>query len=263
VTLRALIFDVDGTLADTEEGHRQAFEAAFLEHKLPWKWPAAVYVDLLRTTGGKERVLRFVESLDLPEEKKAALRERVPAIHATKTDRFAELVAKRRVPPAPGIARLVRDARDARLKLAIASATTPTNIHALIPALLGSDAKSWFGVIVTGDVVANKKPAPDIYQLALERLELGAEECVVFEDSEPGVIAATTAGIFTVAVPTRWTARHDLSRADLVLPSLGDPADPLRGEAAERLGAGWLDIARLRALHGAARGGAGGSTRAD
>jgi HAD superfamily hydrolase (TIGR01509 family) len=249
MSLKALIFDVDGTLADTEEAHRQAFEASFQANGVPWRWPASLYVDLLRVTGGKERLAHYVRSLDVPDAERARLQELVPLLHRTKTDRFAELVAKRRVPPRPGIARLVRDARAARLRLAIASTTTPTNVEALLPALLGAEGRRAFEVIVTGDVVTRKKPAPDIYELALSRLGLSAAECVVFEDSQPGVLAAKAAGIFAVAVPTRWTAAHDLSAADLVLPSLGDPDDPLDPASVALIGGKWLDLTNLALLH--------------
>ena len=251
--LRALIFDVDGTLSDTEEAHRQAWEAAFQSHKLPWRWPPSLYVELLRVTGGKERLLHYVRTRDLPAEEIERLEKLVPAVHQTKTERFAELVAKRRVLPRPGIARLVKAARAARLRLAIASTTTPANVQALVPAILGAEARSFFEVTVTADQVPRRKPAPDLYELALARLGLPPEDCIVFEDSAPGVRAAKAAGIFTVAVPTRWTASHDLSAADLVLPSLGDPDDPVDAAYRARIGGGWLELANLEALWRSAR----------
>jgi len=246
---RALIFDADGTLADTEETHRQAFNAAFLAHGLAWEWRPELYADLLGVTGGKERIGKYLDSLPLPASDRAALRQLVPLIHSTKTRFFAEFVEMGNVPLRPGVARLLGEARAAGIALAIASTTTPANVNTLLTRTLGLGALGWFGAIATGDVVANKKPAPDIYRLALGTLRLPAEGCVAFEDSALGVRAAKAAGLYTIAVPTRWTASQDLSAADLVLPSLGDPQHPLDSVAAARIGgARMLGLAELDAL---------------
>ncbi|HTO47594.1 MAG TPA: HAD-IA family hydrolase [Burkholderiales bacterium] len=246
---RALIFDVDGTLADTEEAHRRAFNAAFLAHGLAWEWSPSLYGDLLGVTGGKERIGKYLESLPVPEAEKASLRRLVPLVHSTKTRLFAEFVEMGNVPLRPGVARLIAEARAAAVPLGIASTTTPANVNTLLTRALGLGALSWFGAIATGDVVANKKPAPDIYRLALGTLRLPADGCVAIEDSALGVRAAKAAGLYTVAVPTRWTVAQDLSVADLVLPSLGDLQHPLDAAAAARIGgATMLGLAQLGAL---------------
>lgn len=250
---RALIFDVDGTLADTEEAHRQAFNAAFLVHGLGWEWSAALYGELLGVTGGKERIGKYLESLALPAAEQDAARRLVPLVHSTKTRLFTELVEMGNVPLRPGVARLIGEARAAGVPLAIASTTTPANVNALLTRTLGLGALGWFGAIATGDVVPNKKPAPDIYRLALGTLRLPAEGCVAIEDSALGVRAAKAAGLYTIAVPTRWTAGQDLSAADLLLPSLGDPQQPLDAAAAARIGgARMLGLAELEPLLAAA-----------
>jgi HAD superfamily hydrolase (TIGR01509 family) len=246
---RALVFDVDGTLADTEETHRQAFNAAFLAHDLRWEWSPELYAELLGVTGGKERIGKYLDSLPMPESDRAALRRLVPLVHSTKTRLFAEFVEMGNVPLRPGVARLLNEARAAGVPLAIASTTTPTNVNTLLTKTLGLGALGWFSAIATGDVVPNKKPAPDIYRLALGTLRLPAAGCVAIEDSALGVRAAKAAGLYTVAVPTRWTASQDLSAADLVLPSLGDPQHPLDPVAAARIGgARMLGLAQLDAL---------------
>lgn len=251
--LRALVFDVDGTLADTEEVHRQSFNAAFLAHGLGWEWSAERYGDLLGVTGGKERIGKYLESLPLPAAEKDAVRRLVPLVHSTKTRLFAEFVEMGNVPLRPGVARLIGEARAAGVPLAIASTTTPANVNALLTRTLGLGALGWFSAIATGDVVPNKKPAPDIYRLALGALRLPPEGCVAFEDSALGVRAAKAAGLYTIAVPTRWTASQDLSAADLVLPSLGDPRQPLDPGAAARIGgATMLGLAQLEQLLAAA-----------
>lgn len=218
--LSALIFDVDGTLADTEEAHRRAFNEAFAAHRLDWDWSPAAYARLLRVTGGKERIARHIDELAADDEAKVRLRALIAAVHATKTVIFTTHVRNADVPLRPGIARLMEAARSAHLKLAIASTTTLVNVQELIRANLGDHALHWFDVIVTGDIVRNKKPAPDIYDLALARLGIAACGAVAFEDSGAGLRAAHAAGLATIVVPTRWTRDQDFSVADAVLPSV-------------------------------------------
>ena len=251
MSLAALIFDVDGTLADTEEAHRQAFNAAFLTHGLAWDWSPSCYGELLRVTGGKERIARHLAALRLPAAETTRLERLVPLIHSTKTRAFAEFVEMGNVPLRPGVARLIAEARTAGVRLAIASTTSPDNVRSLLARTLGTAALGWFDVISTGDVVPNKKPAPDIYRHALGSLRLPAERCVAFEDSELGVRAAKAAGLYTIAVPTRWTASQDLTAADLLLASLGEPDRPLDAAAQRRIGAKWLGLRELVALKAA------------
>lgn len=246
--LEGLIFDVDGTLADTEEIHRQAFNAAFVEHALDWNWGRPYYGELLDTTGGKERIRRHIDSLDLPEKGKAALFDIVPKVHRSKTRFFAALVA-RTARLRTGVERLVREAREKGLRLALASTTTPANVEALLGATLGPDSLGWFNVMVLGDQVPNKKPAPDAYLMALIHLGLPAERCIAFEDSAHGVRAARAAGLFTVVTPTFWTAEQDFSAAQLVLPSMGEPDHHLPDQGRRALRVPYLDLDELGRLH--------------
>lgn len=242
--LQALIFDVDGTLADTEEFHRQAFNTAFAAQGLDWDWTPALYRDLLDVTGGKERMRDYIASLALPAAESARLERLVPTLHADKNRRYGELVDAGQVRARPGIPRLIAEAQEKGLRLAIASTTSPANVEALLPQLFGPGALARFGAIATGDAVERKKPYPDIYELALAQLGCRAEECVAFEDSYFGVRAAKAAGLFTIAMPTAWTETHDLSSADLLLPSLSD-ADGLGIEGLAALHEDWAtSIAR-------------------
>ena len=252
MALEALILDMDGTMADTEEAHRQAFNAAFLEHGLFWDWKRDKYTELLLISGGKERIAAYVESLPVRDAEKATLRELVGSIHRTKTRIYNELITEGRVPLRPGVARLVREARAAGKKLAIASTTTAANVTRLITNALGEEAYHGFSAIVCGDHVAHKKPAPDIYELALAELRLSAPDCVAFEDSANGVRAAQAVGLYTVATPTFWTAAQDLASADLLLHHLGDPATPVDSASAALIGAPYLGLAQLERLHAAA-----------
>jgi HAD superfamily hydrolase (TIGR01509 family) len=255
MTLEALIFDVDGTLADTEETHRQAFNAAFIQFELRWDWRPQQYAELLSISGGKERLAVYVDTLEVAEAERARLKQLVPAIHREKTRLFTELIADGRARFRPGVARLIREARAAGVRVAIASTTTAANVEALIASNLGHDAYRDFAVIACCDQVEAKKPAPDIYNLALSTLGVPASACVALEDSGNGVKAAKAAGLFTVVTPTIWTATQDFRGADLVLNSLGDPRAPVDAAAQELIGAKWLTLAALARLHAAAPGG--------
>ena len=218
--LEALIFDLDGTLADTEETHRQAFNAAFIEFGLWWDWSPPLYTRLLAISGGKERLRHYIGMLGVPAAERARLLQTVPALHETKTRIYTELLVRGQRPFRPGVLPLLRAARAAGLKLAIASTTTSANVAALLQANLGAASDLGFDVIACGDQVKEKKPAPDIYRLALASLRLAPESCIAFEDSINGLRAAKAAGLATVVTPSGWTVEQDLSAADLVLPSL-------------------------------------------
>ena len=222
MTLRGLIFDVDGTLADTEEVHRQAFNAAFAAEGLPWAWDRRAYRDLLKVTGGQERIAHFIDALEIPASEKSKFVARVPVIHANKTQFYTNMVVAGGVNLRPGIAALLEEARNADLALAIATTTSGPNVEALLQRTLGPRALRWFGMIATGDLGVAKKPAPDIYLHVLDRLGLPPQDVIAFEDSANGLMAAKQAGLFTVVTPTQWTEDEDLSAADVILADLGD-----------------------------------------
>ena len=261
MSIKALIFDVDGTIADTEETHRQAFNAAFLEHGLAWDWVRPEYAELLRTSGGKERIALYIESQKLKPQEKARLKGMVQLIHDSKTRIYAELIADGGAPLRPGVARIIGEARAAGVRLGIASTTTSANVSALISAQFGADAWNWFEALACGDVVENKKPAPDIYTRVLGMLRLPASDCVAFEDSVNGLNSAKAAGLYTVVTPTAWSEGQDFSDADLLLRSLGDADAPLAAEDARQAGGPQLTLTRLQQLHAAASRPAAASQR--
>jgi HAD superfamily hydrolase (TIGR01509 family) len=239
LTFDALIFDVDGTLADTEELHRQAFNEAFFACGINWRWGPALYAELLQITGGKERIASYLSQQRLPAAERGRLLRLIPQIHATKTRLYRELVALGHLLPRDGVRRLMMEARSAGLKLAIASTTSPENVESLLTSSFGS-------------VVAKKKPAPDIYNLALERLGVAPHRAIAFEDSAVGLRAAKAAGLFTVATPSLWTIGQDFRSADVVLTSLADPERPLYAIDELRVGAKYLGLDQLETLHSAA-----------
>lgn len=249
MSIEALIFDVDGTLADTEEAHRVAFNLAFERHRLGWTWSRSDYRQLLEVTGGKERIASHIDLLPVGPTERARLQALVPAVHADKTRFYTAAVLDGGLALRDGVARLMHEALDAGCRLAIASTTTAANIHALLTATLGSRGLDLFAVIACGDQVRAKKPAPDIYRLALATLGLPPDSALALEDSVHGLRAATGAGLWTLVTPTFWTQGGDFSTAGLVLPRLGEPHAPLHGEPGCLLKtAGWLRFEELCAL---------------
>jgi HAD superfamily hydrolase (TIGR01509 family) len=250
--LEALLFDVDGTLVDTEELHRQAFNKAFLDLGLGWEWDADLYMELLAVSGGVDRIARYLDTLGLAAAEKTRLRRLIPAIHREKTRTYGELLGSNAARLRPGIARLVEEARQAGLRIGLAATSSSVNVQALVSAAFGREAHDAINAIVCADQVARKKPAPDIYELLLTMLRVSAKACVAFEDSANGLAAAKAAGLYTIVTPTRWTKAQKFSGADLLLPSLGDSGQPLDSNSAAVVGAAYLELARLEALRSVA-----------
>ncbi len=223
MALKALIFDVDGTLADTEkDGHRVAFNLAFKEAKLDWDWDENLYGDLLAVTGGKERIAFYLEKFNTSFVKPDNFTEFVAQLHASKTSYYMQLMAQGKVPLRIGVEQLILNAREKGLRLAIATTTTPANVTALLDNTLGKGSEKWFEVVAAGDIVPAKKPAADIFIYALQQLGLSADECLAFEDSENGLKSSTGAGLKTVVTINDYTKDQDFATAELVLDQFGD-----------------------------------------
>lgn len=224
--LKALIFDVDGTLADTErDGHRPAFNRAFAEAGLDWQWDEALYGELLVVTGGKERIRHYLERCHPARLAEPGLAALIADLHRAKSAHYMSIVGDGRLPLRPGIAHLIALAREAGLRLAIATTTTPENVSALLEHSLAPGSEKWFDCIGAGDVVPAKKPAPDIYEWVLAQLDLPASECLAFEDSENGLRAARGAELATVVTTNDYTRGQRFEGAAAVLPALDERLD--------------------------------------
>jgi dihydroxyacetone kinase phosphoprotein-dependent L subunit len=252
---RALIFDCDGVLADTERyGHLPAFNQTFAEFGLPVRWSVAEYREKVRIGGGKERLAslltpEFVAAAGLPADP-ARQRAEVAAWHRRKTEIYTGLVASGAVPPRPGVARIVAEALAAGWTLAVASTSAEVSVRATLERAVGAD-NARAVTVFAGDVVAHKKPAPDIYRLALDSLGVPARHVAVVEDSRNGLLAATGAGLACVITVNDFTVGEDFSEAALVVSSLGDPGGERTEVLANRSRAapgGWITLADLASV---------------
>ena len=219
--LEAVVFDQDGVIADTErDGHRVAFNRAFKEFGFDFQWDVATYGELLKVSGGKERIRAYLERNELaagiPD-----LEEKIRQLHKRKTELFMDVVESGQIALRPGVARLVKECHDAQVKLVVCSTSNEKAVHTLMRTLLG-EAYGWFEVILAGDMVPRKKPDPSIYHLAAERLAVDPASCVVIEDSRNGLLAAKGAGMNCVVTVNAYTQQEDFSEADMVVSCLGD-----------------------------------------
>lgn len=249
--LEALIFDVDGTLSETEETHRAAFNEVFTERGLAWIWDQPLYKRLLEVTGGKERIAYYLRDFDpsrqgVPDAD--AQKDWIAGLHARKTEIYNAMIDKGAAELRPGVESLIRHARTAGLRLAIATTTSLPNVESLLRSTLGSDGLSFFEVIAAGDMVRAKKPAPDVYLLALQQLGLPPERCLALEDSENGVASARAALLPVVVTTSIYTSHQSFPAAAITVPDL----DALVDGAARTPVAGSAILAALSALHAAA-----------
>ncbi|NJN21133.1 MAG: HAD-IA family hydrolase [Leptolyngbya sp. RL_3_1] len=225
--LKALIFDVDGTLAETERsGHRVAFNQTFQAAGLDWHWSVDLYGRLLNVAGGKERIRFYLSLAQPPLPPGTDIDQLVLDLHRAKTQHYRTLVEAGHIHLRPGVRRLIQSAREAHVRLAIATTSHLDNALALLETTLGPEAPDWFEVIAAGDIVPHKKPAADIYRYVLAKLQLDPNHCLVFEDTEHGLTAATAAGLTTVITVNSYTHRQNFAAAASVLNHLGEPDQP-------------------------------------
>jgi len=222
VGLKAVIFDCDGVLADTErDGHRVAFNKAFAEKGLDIEWDVALYGELLKVAGGKERMRHYFDGCGWPAnitDKDTFIKE----LHKLKTGFYMEIIGSEELPLRSGVARLVDEAIRENIILAVCSTSNERAVNLVVERLLGAERKSHFAAILAGDVVSKKKPDPEIYNLVLQRLQLDPRQCIVIEDSSNGLLAAKAAGMCCVVTTNGYTEDEDFTQADLVVPELGD-----------------------------------------
>ncbi len=252
--MSALIFDCDGVLCDTErEGHLPAFNQTFREFGLPVQWSEAEYGERLRIGGGKERMAsllteEFVAAAGLPRERDAQLVE-VARWHKRKTEIYTGMVAAGRLPPRPGITRLIGEALDAGWTLAVASTSAQASVAAILNCAAGPRNAARFATVLAGDIVPKKKPAPDIYNLAIDRLGVGRADALVIEDSRNGLEAATAAGLRCLVTISSYTSQENFDEAVLVVSDFGEPGGAIEvlANRSRARPAGWIRLEDLAA----------------
>lgn len=224
--LQGIIFDVDGTLADTEEVHRQAFNLTFADFGLDWEWTPALYEQLLCISGGRERMLVHAHEVDPVRAADPQFPDFIRRLHEAKTVCYAGLLRADGVRLRPGVERVLHEARREGLKLGIATSSAWSNLKTLLDNNLPPEWPSWFSAIETADSVAEKKPSPAVYEAVIRRAQFSPDRTLALEDTRNGLMAARAAGLTTVITAHRFTRHHSFDGAAAVLDGLGDAEHP-------------------------------------
>ena len=249
MSLKALLFDMDGTLANTEhDGHLRAFNETFKVFKLDWHWDSKLYGDLLSVSGGKERLAHYINHYNPKLENSFNVND-IAEIHNKKTEIFVNHVSNGEVSLRVGVERLIEEAIENGLRLGIATTTTLKNVEALMTSTLGESALNRFEVIGAGDVVKSKKPAADIYRYVLDKMSLSCHECIAFEDSEIGFASSTSAGLKTVVTLSEYNKKQIFEGALVVLDHLGDENQPFEIIKGKPTNHSFVSVGYLRELY--------------
>jgi HAD superfamily hydrolase (TIGR01509 family) len=229
VNLEAILWDMDGVLADTErDGHRPSFNRVFEENDLDTHWDVDRYGVLLEVGGGKERMTAHWNEVGWPDAlpDDGTRQDRVKEFHLRKTDIFMDMIKGGTIPLRPGVLRVIDAAISAGIELAVCSTSNEQAVTNLVQTLMGPDRASHFRIFA-GDMVAKKKPAPDVYLMAIREMGLDKSRCVIVEDSGIGLKAAVAAGVRCIVTKSSYTSNEDFTGADMVVDELGD--DPVKG----------------------------------
>ncbi|MDT8311814.1 MAG: HAD-IA family hydrolase [Methylophaga sp.] len=252
-TLKVVIFDVDGTLAETErDGQRVAFNRAFIKDGLDWHWDPILYAELLVVTGGKERIRHYLENFHLQCGFHGDPTPTIDKLHTDKTRHYAQLLSNDTIKLRSGVKRLIDECHEAGLRLAIATSSMLENIRGLLRNNLGEQAISWFDCIVDGGSVGPKKPAADIYHYCLHQLGLMSQDCLFIEDSANGLQAALGAKLATLITTNNYIDQDDFNGALTVVNHLGEPDLPSQVLAGEPINDRYISVNTLKELHGKA-----------
>lgn len=246
--LKGIIFDVDGTIADTEEYHRQAFNRAFEEFELTWHWSPEAYRKILLISGGKERFRYCLKKDEELCQRIDDINQFINDLHQCKSEHYRTFLRNGAIQARPGIKRLVQEARNKNIQLGIATSSSTANFYTLVEQIFDASPEKIFNTIVTSDHVVDKKPSPAVYQCAISSLGLNADECVAIEDTENGNNAALNAGIKSIVTTHAYTIDNNFTDAALVLNHLGDIDMPFELQQGNAAGKTMVDIELLESI---------------
>jgi HAD superfamily hydrolase (TIGR01509 family) len=244
--LKGIIFDVDGTIADTEEIHRQAFNKTFMEHDdIDWHWPEDQYREILLISGGKERFRKHLNEDETLKNKIDDHESFVQDLHKTKSEHYRALLKSDVIEFRPGVIRLINEAREKGILIGVATSSSMANLRTLFKKVLNIEPNELFNSIVTSDTVQDKKPSPAVYQCVLAGLGLNAEECIAIEDTQNGNLAALAAGLKTVITTHAYTTDNDFNGASIVVDCLGEPEQAFTLSQGDSFDKNYVDVELL------------------
>ena len=246
--LSAVIFDVDGTISETEELHRKSFNESFKEFNLDWFWDEAIYKELINIGSGVERIEYYIKRAwpEMMEYKN--LTKYINSIHKVKNEIFEDYIVESEIKPRPGVIRLINELKENKIRIAIVSSTSESNLLKLFKEGLNIDPLTTFDLIAHGDCTKNKRPSPEIYEWILEKLRLPPQSCIAIEDSLRGLESAKNAELNILATPSIFTKEEDFSNAKLVISNLGEPDAPFETIKGNDFGSSFVNIDLLTKL---------------
>ncbi len=246
--LSAVLFDVDGTIAETEEIHRKSFNESFKEFNLDWFWDEAIYKELINIGDGIERIDYYIKRAwpEMMEYKN--LTKYINSIHKVKNEIFEDYILESEIKPRPGVVRLIKELKENKVRIAIVSSTSESNLLTLFREGLNIDPINTFDLIAHGECTKNKRPSPEIYEWILEKLRLPPQSCIAIEDSLRGVESAKNASVNILVTPSTFTKDEDFSDAKLVVSNLGEPDAPFDKIKGKVYGNNYVNIDLLTKL---------------
>ena len=247
--LNAILFDVGGTIAESEEIHRASFNEAFKEFGLNWYWDEAIYRELVFIGGGKERIKHYITRAWPEMLKQKNLTKYIESVHKIKGQIYEEFLNDSQLKARPGIIRLLKELKNEKIRLAIVSDTTEENLINLFKKGLGINPIEWFEILAHGGCTIQKKPSPDIYLWTLERLKLPPESCLAIEDAPRGVDSAIDAGLKVLVTPSIYTLEEKFEKSSLLLSHLGEPEEPFNVIKGDAFGHSFVDLDLLKKIH--------------
>ena len=247
--LKAVLFDVDGTIAESEELHRNAFNESFKEYGLSWFWDEAIYRELTLVGGGKERIMHYIERASPEMLSYKNLTSYIDSLHKVKSQIYKDDLSEIGISLRPGVGRLISELKKNNIRMSLVSSTTEENLYNLFQIGLNVNPNDWFEVIGHGDCTKYKKPSPEIYHWVLDKMKLPSGGCIAIEDAPRGVDSAVNAGIKVIITPSQYTNKEIFEKGELVLSDLGEPDNPFKVLKGNAYKMNFVDLSLIKKIH--------------